>query len=331
MSANNVKPAYNAKRRIQYLFGLVILLIAGCTAGWYFVASKLESISTDTIAQQARLGNIISCEGNEVRGYPFRFGLFCDSVAFESQPGGIKFTAGALRSAAQFYAPRDLIIELDSPAEFDRIGGDSWSVNWSQMRARILATEPLPQNISLFGQQIVLGHKESSSMAKAEGLELFMRVVDQDVDIAGRTSEFEFGNKSVQLNQLPPLGGDFDLRISDGVNLLLSGQQSLRGHDVMLNRMAVLLNDDRGIIVSGPFSVADNGLLSGKLKLRVIDVDGVLAAITKALPDVAPMVTAFVNGQPRKGENVDEIELQIDIDAGRARLGLIPLGTIPPL
>lgn len=331
MSANNVKPAYNAKRRIQYLFVFVILLVIGCSAGWFFVADRIETASSNVIAEQAGLGNNINCDGKEVRGYPFRFGVFCDSVAFENPSQGIAINAGALRSAAQFYAPRDLILELDSPAMFDSVQSGSWSMKWSQMRARILVTDPLPQNISISGQDVVLAGAETEPYAKAAGVELFLRAIDQDVDLAGRTNRFEFENLTPQLNELPPLGADFDIRIADGVRILLSGQQSLRGVDATVKRLALLINDDRGIIVSGPVSVAIDGLLSGALKVRVVDVDGVLDVLVKTLPEFAPLMTAFANGQPRSGEQGDEIEMQITIDNGQARLGLIPLGIIAPL
>lgn len=331
MSANNVKPAYNAKRRIQFLFGFVVLLIIGSTAGWYFVADKIQTATNNVIEQQANMGNNVSCDGREVRGYPFRFGLFCESVAFESIRQGQVFKAGALRSAAQFYAPRDLIVELDSPAIFERIGSDSWSMNWSQMRAHILATEPLPQNISISGQDVVFGQAGLEALARAATLEVFLRVVGKDVDLAGRVKALEFENLTPQLNDLPPLGGDFDIRIADGARMALADQQSVRGTDAMVNRLALLLNDDRGVIVSGPISVADDGLISGELKVRLVDVDSVLDVLTKALPDAAPLMIAFANGQPRSGEKGDEIELQVTIKNGQVRLGLIPLGSIAPL
>lgn len=331
MSENNVKPAYNAKRRIQMLFGFVVLLIIGVTAGWFFVAGKIETATGNVIEQQAALGNNVHCDGRDVLGYPFRFGIFCDAVAFENAQQGFAFNAGAVRSAAQFYAPRDLIVELDGPANVERSGFKPVWIDWSQMRARILATEPLPESISISSQDIIFGPSEFEPAIKAAALELFMRIAGSDVDIAGRTTEFEFENQLDQLNDLPPLGGDFDFRITDGARKLLTALGSVRGTDVMVKRMALLLNDDRGIIVSGPVSIADDGLLSGEMKVRVVDVDGVLAVLAKALPDAAPLMTAFANGQPRTGENSDEIELSISIDNGQARLGLIPLGTIPPL
>ena len=331
MSENNVKPAYNAKRRIQLLFVFVVLLIFGITAGWFYVAGKIDTAAGNAIEQQAALGNSVRCDGRTVLGYPFRFGLFCDAVAFESQPQGLGFKAGAVRSAAQFYAPRDLIVELDGPANIERAGLQPVWIDWSQMRARILATEPLPQNISVSGQDIIIGQSELQPLLKAGALELFMRLTGSDVDIAGRTSDFKFENQTDQLNNLPPLGGDFDIRVTDGARLLIEGQQSLRGADAMVNRIALLLNADRGIIVSGPVTIAADGLLSGELSVRVVDVDGVLAVLTKALPDAAALMTAFANGQPRTGEKGDEIELPITIDGGQARLGLIPLGMIPPL
>ena len=331
MSVGNVKPAYNAKRRIQLLFGFVLLAIIASTAGWFFVASKIDSFAEAFIKQQAAMGTTINCDSRDVQGFPFRFGLFCESISFDSASQGISFSAGSVRSAAQFYAPRDLIVELDSPAQYQADGPMSVWMDWSQMRARILASEPLPKRLSITGRQVAIGLEANQEKARAETVEAFARVVDQDLDIAGRTTAFNFVDTVAQLDGLPLLGADFDMRIVEGDQLLIGTRQSLRGFDIQLNRLALLLDPDRGIIVSGPLSIAQDGLVNGRLSVRIIDVDAVSSTLTKALPDAAALITAFASGQPREGEQQDEIELEITINAGQARLGLIPLGTIPPL
>ncbi len=331
MSDQKIKPAYSAKRRIQLLFGFVLIAVVASTGGWFFIAGKIDATAESFIEQQAAAGYTINCDNRDVRGFPFRFGLFCNSVSFSNPAQGLSFDAGSVRSAAQFYAPRDLIVELDSPAQFQAEGTKPVWMDWSQMRARILANDPLPQRVSITGRQVAIGLDDSKTNARAESVEAFARVVDSDLDIAGRTAAFEFVDTIAQLDGLPALGADFDLRIVDGEQLLLGTRQSLRGFDIQLNRLALLLNPDRGILASGPINVAENGLVNGTLSVRVIDVDAVSSTLTQALPDAAALITAFANGQPRKGENQDEIELEITINAGQARLGLIPIGTIPPL
>lgn len=330
MSADDVKPRYDAKRRIQFLFGAVLLLILAASGAWFFIADRIQTVSGDIIAQNAQAGIEIDCDGREVRGFPFRFGLFCQRTGFTDVAQGVAFNAGALRSAAQFYAPRDLIVELDGPASLDRTGFESLNMKWSQMGMRVKATEPIPQNVSIFGRDMVLELGEAGPELNAAEMQGFMRLVGSDIDLAGRAVAFDFVNISEQLDGLPPLGGDFDIRLVDGAGMLQSDQPSLRGMDINLTRFALLLTDDRGLIVSGPLNVSEAGLLNGELNVRVIDVDAVKETLANALPDAAALITAFADGRPRLGERGDEIEFQITLKDGQARIGLIPIGNIQP-
>lgn len=331
MSADQVKPSYNAKRRIQLLFVFCLLLIAAATAAWYYIAGRIDGAARQAISQQQARQVDIQCDGRAVRGYPFRFGLFCDSFAIDNAADGYVVDAGALRSAAQFYAPRDLVVELDGPLTFERAGLEPFIFEWAQMRARVMASEPLPKNVSVVGQNFIAGREGFATHFTAEQVETHFRVVDADADFAGRALGFAFDNAGPNLANLLPLDADFDLRVNNGVQLLTNGVMDIRGAEGELKRLALLLNEDRGILISGPYSVAQNGLLNASLEVRIIDVDAVMAVAATAFPDVANLLSAFANGQPRTGDNKDEVTLQITISDGKARMGFIPLGTLPPL
>ncbi len=329
MPSQTAKPSYDAKRRIKLLFGFSIFLIIAATATWYFVAGQINKVANNAIEAQRIKGIQIDCSNRSVKGYPFRFGVFCDSLRIAGRSRGPSFQSGSIRSAAQFYDPKRIIVEMDAPANLSIAGGQNIALSWSQMRASTIVDDPLPESLSIVGQQFKLRGPQGS--LAAEQIEAYMRVVDTDVDFAGRVAALEFEESIASLDDLPALGMDFDFRLDEAVTKLASNQFNLRGINGTLNRAAILLNADRGILISGPVSVADNGLVDAQLKVRIVDVDAVVEVISKALPNFAPALSAFAQGQPRVGENKDEIELNVTIAEGQARMGLFPLGAIPPI
>ncbi len=331
MSADQVKPSYNAKRRIQLLFAFCVLLIVAASAAWFYVAGRIEAVTAQAISGQRAQNVDIKCDGRKVRGYPFRFGLFCDALSIDNGADGYLLDAGAVRSAAQFYAPRDLIVELDGPLTFQQAGFEPVTLEWSQMRASVLATQPVPKTVSIVGQKFIAGRETLPTHFVAEQIEMHMRVVEADADIAGRALGFAFENAGPPLEDLPQLDADFNLRVKDGAALVADGDVDLRGMSGELNRLALMLNDDSGVLVSGPYTVAENGLLSATLEVLIVDVDAVVDVTARAFPDIAGLLTAFANGQQRTGDKQDEVTLQVNIVDGQARMGLIPLGKIPPL
>ncbi|MDZ7822806.1 MAG: DUF2125 domain-containing protein [Ahrensia sp.] len=331
MTNQMAKPAYNAKRRIQYLFAFCVFLIVAATAAWYFVAGKIDEGAGNAIAAQGAKGLDIECPNRDVRGYPFRFGLFCDALSFTDRKSAISFRAGGVRSAAQFYDPTKIVAELDGPAILNLADGQMINLSWSLMRATsvIALGEPLPDSFSLVGKQFTLSTNDIT--LRADQIETHMRVVGTDVDVAGRAEAIVFETSMLGVNQLPPLGVDFNTRLKDAATKIRSENFNPRGLSGVLSRAAVLLNTDSGLLIDGPFAVDDAGLIDAALTLRIIDVDAVTRVVTQSFPQIAPIFTAFTAGQPRSGEKSDEINLEITIAKSNVSLGFIPLGRIPQL
>ncbi|WP_026480856.1 DUF2125 domain-containing protein [Ahrensia sp. 13_GOM-1096m] len=333
MSSDNAKKPYNAKRRIQFLSAFSVFLIVAATAGWYFVAGKIDEAAGKLISVQAAKGNVVECDNRIVRGYPFRFGVFCDAVSYnDDKNNALIIKAGAFRSAAQFYDPRKIIGELDGPLVIEQPSmAQDIKVSWSSMRSSFVATNPLPQHVSIVGKDVRIEQSDDAPRIAAIGLESHMRINGNDLDLAGRAQELSIKNTIAQIENLPPLGLDFDATVKDGAALLASNSLQLRGTDLDVRRIGVLLSDDQGLLLSGPLKVDNQGLIDGELTLRIIDVDAVSNLIGKALPNIAPMLSAFAAGQPRSGEKNDEVEMTLSITKSQIRLGFIPLGKLKPL
>src|SRR5690606_37227088 len=104
-------------RRIIWLAVFIILAICGYYALWVYLAERLGFEVDRNIASLGNKGITISCDGRDIRGFPFRMGVFCDDVALTIPDENIAASAKELRSAAQIYAPRMLVMELDGPLE----------------------------------------------------------------------------------------------------------------------------------------------------------------------------------------------------------------------
>lgn len=124
-------------KKFWLLGGGVLLVIALYTGGWFYAASALKNTVLKAIAPRDQAGVSGECSDIEFRGYPFRIGLFCSKIDVDDNVNGVSATFGALRSAAQVYAPGNIVWELDSPAEIRTSNGLSISAQWTNLQASL--------------------------------------------------------------------------------------------------------------------------------------------------------------------------------------------------
>ena len=121
---------------------LATAIVAGCvlwTIGWFLVASRIEARLPETLAAITGVNAKAGCENAEVRGYPFRFGLFCQTLSYARASDGVTAISGALRSAAQFYRPGHVVAEIDGPLAVTAPGLDA-RVDWQSLQTSVQAT-----------------------------------------------------------------------------------------------------------------------------------------------------------------------------------------------
>jgi hypothetical protein len=155
-----------------------------------------------------------------------------------------------------------------------------------------------------------------------------MRPNGGDLDLAARFGGLMLDPAVLAGNSLPPLAGEADLTVDNGVSLVGMHVTSLRGQSGTIRNMALSTGETTAIIVSGPFAIDQEGLVDAQIKLTVRDPQGLAAALSTALPQLRQEIEQVSAGLSLLG---DAPTVPVKISKGRASMGFIKLGNIPPL
>ena len=69
-----------AGRAYLWIIAIVVLLAAGLSGAWYYLANQLDTRVARVIEDARARGTAIDCANQTVFGYPFRLGLRCDAA-----------------------------------------------------------------------------------------------------------------------------------------------------------------------------------------------------------------------------------------------------------
>ncbi|MEO1703080.1 MAG: DUF2125 domain-containing protein [Pseudomonadota bacterium] len=319
MSRAEPKPAYNSARRIKWLAFSIVIVLGVYVSGWFFIADRVNSVVQTTIERLRADGVDINCPDQDVRGFPFRMGVFCSDFDVVASSEALAIDGGALRSAAQIYDPTRAVIEVDAPLSVD-FGDEALKLDYAIGQAVVEARAPGRRALSVEFRDG--SGSDGDFTAEWDRLTAFSRESDGNLELAIQGIALTSDAADV-----PPLNVDADALLSDAS----FETRSLRGKTGKIRRLAVQLNEDRGLLANGPFSVSTDGLLDADLTIRVVDVPGIVDDLNRTAPHIASAVGGILQLSPLSGENGDEVELEVTIRAGEAKIGIIPLGTIPPL
>ena len=330
MIADTTRPKF--RRRFAWLSAGIFSAVVLYTAGWFHVAGLIDDEANEAIAAVGRSGVRLRCENNEVRGYPFRLGLNCDSVDFEYPSLGVRFTAGAFRSAAQFYNPAFLVGELDGIARLAVDGLPPLAFNWEILRASVRLADPLPSRVSVETRQFaaVLGAEEAKirKLFTAKNLEAHMRPNGAAIDLAASVSGLLVDRALVEGRKFPALNGGIDIEIENGGRWATSARKSLRGQSGRVRQIYLSPGHDGAIRAHGRFSVDTEGLIDAELVITVIGTEFLAETAKAAFPEAENRIAGFM-------ASLDALEkdarLPLRVVDGAISYGFIELGRIPPL
>jgi hypothetical protein len=323
------KPNY--RRRFRWLIIFIVILFGGYSAAWFFVAGKLEGFASQAIASLNRDGTSADCVKPTARGFPFRIGLFCDSVRFEDAPNKVAASAAAFRSAAQVYDPFLIVAELDSPAKVSAPGAGEIGMNWGNLRASVRIDTDFPERVSAETDGLAVeaegGGAKASLLSLGHG-EAHMRKNGADLDLAANFSDAALDARITQGAKLPPLAAQADLTIKDGVDWVRFGGGSLRGRSGTVRTLALSTGENTGLALSGSFAVGEDGLLDADLTVTVRSPKQLAEQLAAAFPANADQIRTSFMGLAAMGDNPS---MPLKVTRGKARLGFVPLPDIPPL
>lgn len=330
MTSSRRRPASMSWRFI-WLALAIVAAIALYTFGWFYAAGRLEAEASDALRQLSRDGNRATCENLEAVGYPFRIGLFCDSVFFERRTEGFAVDAGALRSAAQIYAPLRVIAELDSPARLNLPWSMPLHFRWDSLRTSARLAQPMPELLS-----VVAGNLDVEADTPGAGNTGLLGAREMQVHLRPAGADLEIGLRAYRLvagpmlseRSLPPVSGVGDLKLEDGVLRIERRDFGLPGSSLEIRRLDLTVEGGGTLTVTGPLTIREDGLLDADLGLKASDAAALLAVLARSFPEIGSEMTTLGAGLAALGP--DQV-LPLRISAGVATLGFIELGRIPPL
>jgi hypothetical protein len=321
-------------RRIKWLGIGVLIFIALYTGTWFWGASYLKGEIGKALAAQSASGQKTDCANLDIKGYPFRAGLFCDALVFEDPAQQVSVKLGALRSATQVYDPMRGIFELDGPLELSLPDGKTVQANWSLLHASGRLARPLPKRLSVEGKDLAVS-LTGQLLFKAGNVQAHFRTADKDIDLAASGTGFMLDPAAAKGRVIPEFSYGADVQVKNGVALALSGEKNLarllRGQSGTLRSVSLDFAEGGGLTLSGPVSLDETGLLSGDISITFSEAEKLGKTIEKIAPEIAAYVSPSLSLAASTAKPGEDPRIDVTIRKGRAAIGIIPLGNIPPL
>lgn len=335
MASSSRTDTSGVTRKLIRLAIAVVLVGALYTGGWFYAASWLKDRVTQELAASEQGRYSASCSNVSVRGFPFRIGIFCDSLGIDDHPTGLSASFGAVRSAAQVYRPGHAIIEFDGPAQVRVTPDLAFDANWDLLRASAVAwTNGLDRASvaydGLKGKLSMPSKGLSVGIAATHG-EKHVRQSGEALDVAASINalSLDLGDKV-----LPPLDLAVDLTIADAARWISTEGPPPTlplGTSAELRSLSLDLGEGNKVTLSGPVRVDDVGYVSGSLDLTIEGITALRDRVSQVFPkaaETARRVAGAINGL---SGGRDRATVTLNIRQGTVFLGLFPIAEIPPL
>jgi hypothetical protein len=318
------------RRSLVWLLGLLLVLFGLYSAGWFWAAERVRSETDKAVAGLNAQGIQAECANLKVSGYPLRFNVTCDSMAYQDDSRAIAATAGGLSATASLFMPLWPTVDLDGPLRTIAPGMTPLWIDWDRLRATTSLSWPLPAHVTLSAE----GLSGQTDPEDTDPIELFsaanaeaeLSPDGRDLDYSGWFSDLEIDAEALGGRAVPALDAKADAKLKNGVALLGGGAKSLRGQSVEIGNLELSSGDAR-ISLSGPVSVDANGLIDASLKIKIENPKAVGAILAGAIPEKKGQIEqgfgalAMLGGAP----------MPLNVVKGKASLGFIPLGKIGPV
>ncbi|MBM0583340.1 DUF2125 domain-containing protein [Brucella melitensis] len=328
------------RKRTITLVIAVPVFIAAYTAGWFYIADRLEAKARADMARLDAQGVGVQCENLHMGGYPLRINVVCDSISWQRPSEGMAFRAGKFSSGSPLYAPYSLTNALTGPAFIEFPGISPLEVNWSKFTSNTRLARPFPTEIEIAARDVAVGLRtEPTKTEPLSSLEHMNVQIDGStgmLKLMGRFAGLKFAPSVIGNAKSPELDGVADIDISNAEGLLASDSESvyqrLRGHSGTINQAFVSMPNGAMVSLTGPFSVNEDGLINADLKLTLVNAQSLAQAGQAVFPaqggNIATVLFAL-SAMP-KDENGNPT-MEIAIRKGKASAGFIPLGRLPAL
>lgn len=330
---SSTKPV-NVSRKLLWL-GVSVFAVCGLySAAWFVAASKGEDWLKTTMAKPT-LGITASCPGMDIKGFPFRVGVFCTTSNFSMPQKNIDFSAGALRTMALVYNPGKILFEIDGPVKSVLPDGISVTADWKNLDGNVGASFSGLKSLSTFFDQTkgeVSGPMFPGALQFETGHgEFHTRQNGNNLDIAALAED-----NTIKTSLLPAALPKFSISLDGTLNNLaelLNGERLPVDSEISgdIQRLALDFGDNGFVTLAGPFQIAPDGNLSGDFELSAENFSKLQPLLRSLFPDQTPMIDVTTIMLKSLANGSTKASIQLKVVSGTILLGVIPIGVIPPL
>ena len=156
-----------------------------------------------------------------------------------------------------------------------------------------------------------------------------MRPNGADLDLAARFTGLAFDPAVVDGRSVPPLSGEADISLADGVKLLGEGAaHDLRGRSGVVRSLRSPSAQRARCKCRAPSRSSADGLIDATLKVSLVEPNSLAASLSQVFPEEADKIDQALVGLTFLG---NQPSMPLRISKGMVSLGFIPLGKIPPV
>jgi len=337
MPSSTAEPRKKPRKLLKYLVGILVVLGAIYTAGWYYLAHELEARVATNIAAWKDRGVDATCENISASGFPLRVGLDCTKVGWADSAKNLSVTAGAFRSAAQLYDPLRINSTIDGPAAIDLPGITPLDAKWDGLTSSIRLDRPLPKEITINGKNVTAMKRgaDGTPIAVVGDGQLDFRANEPQMDIAVNFNGLKIADNLIDNRVIPELKGVADIQLANGFALLGKPERNLtalRGQTGTLRNVDLSFSDGSGVSITGPFSVADDGRISGEFQVTLRNPESFAQSIRGVFPEAGGTIGTVLQAlafAPRDASGAPT--LPITVKNGKMSVGFISIGRLPSL
>jgi hypothetical protein len=334
----------NRKRRSPWrgwLIGIAVL-IPVLWIGYWFAAQEVARAALDRVTLRPVAGGRFACAGQSLGGFPLRLDFGCTRAAFGDGPQGtgerLSAALGGVSASAPLYLPGTIEATLESPFVVNAPPfGIAVTTQWSDATTSATA--------GLGGLKSAAATFHSLDFSSASGPILPVKALTADLASAsaapagGNAYHFSATAQALKVvradgREIPAIDGEASVTALDfGSSLGTDPRAALHawikaGGAARIDRLRFHAGDATAD-ADGQLAIAPDGLLSGKLTLRLINPDA-FVALAEAIKPGATKEADKILGV------VMALTVPVDTPAGPARQttliirnGLIFVGFIP--
>lgn len=332
-----------------WLIGIVVL-IPVLWIGYWYAAQQIASAAIDRVTTRPVAGGRIACTGRSLGGFPLRLDFGCTQAAYGEGPqgGGEQISAalaGGLRASAPLYLPGHVVATLTGPFVVDAPAfGIAITTNWSAADTSATA--------GLGGLESAAATFHGLDFASSGTAALPITALTADLAEASAApaggNSYTFSARAQALkvvrssgNAIPAIDGMADVKaLNFGSSLGTDPRAALKawakaGGTLQVDRLRFASG---GAIADadGQLTLAPNGLLSGKLNVRLSNPEAFVSLAEAIKPSAAKQAGMILGALqaltiPVNTPDGPARQTTVVINNGLVAIGILPVGMIPPI